>query len=295
VARFENDIRWLDLHAEDRIPRMLDRAETARRIGTDFYTAAYFEPRGAGMHPLNYCLGLAESLAKRGVPIYCDTPVAEWHVDGPRVVLYANGRRVTASQVIFAANAHSGMTAAGAQIKRRIVPMVSSVIVTEALPESLRVRLLPEGNLVTDAKRLTNYFRLLQDGRLFFGGRGGARSEANASVYSRLQQDMLAILPELRGIKAAYRWSGHVAVTRDGLPHIGSLNERTFYALGYNGRGVALSALMGKMLAQRVCGEAIALGPMTDEPFRPIPFHSLRVPGKQVAIAYYRVLDAMGL
>ena len=64
--------------------------------------------------------------------------------------------------------------------------------------------------------------------------------------------------------------------------------------MGYNGRGVALSALLGRMLANQACGQPEALGPITQGRFAPIPFYALRVPAKQVAIGYFRLLDMLG-
>jgi len=174
------------------------------------------------------------------------------------------------------------------------VPMVSSLIATEPLPAPLRGEILAAGHLVTDAKRLTNYYRLMADGRLVFGGRGGATGSESAAIYARLRRDMLRIFPQLANVRIDYRWSGRVAVTLDGLPHAGSVNDRVFYAMGYNGRGVALSALLGRMLANFACGQADTLGPITHGRFAPIPLHALRVPAKQVAIGYFKLLDMLG-
>ncbi len=294
AVRFEADVDWLAQHAQDRAPTMLDRAETARRIGTTFYSAGYFEPRGAGIQPLDYCLGLASALYSRGVRIYCDSPVADWTHDGSAVVLHAHGARVRARHLIIATNGYTDLTRAGATLERRVVPMVSSVIVTERLPEAVLAYVLPQGNLATDAKRLTNYFRVLPEGRLFFGGRGGASNRVTPGVYLRLARDLAAIFPKLDDVPVSFRWSGRVAVTLDGLPHLGAIGKSVSYALGYNGRGVALSALLGGMLARVACGDAVDLGPMNHGRFGSIPFHGLRVPAKQVAIAYYKLLDAIG-
>ncbi|MBI3055246.1 MAG: FAD-dependent oxidoreductase, partial [Betaproteobacteria bacterium] len=48
------------------------------------------------------------------------------------------------------------------------------------------------------------------------------------------------------------------------------------------------------VLAQYACGEPVAAGPLTKGRFEPIPFHFLRVPAKQAAITYFKLLDALG-
>lgn len=154
--------------------------------------------------------------------------------------------------------------------------------------------ILADGEAATDAKRLTNYCRVLRDGSFFFGGRGGASSRVSAHIYERLRRDMVAICPELAGVAVRHRWSGMVAATLDTLPHLGSLQQRVHYGMGYNGRGVALSALFGRHLADLAVGEVPRLGPMTNGRFQPIPLHSLRVPAKQIAITWKQVMDTLG-
>lgn len=295
VSRFEQDAHWLRQHAGDQAPSMLGRDAVARAVGTGFYTAGYLEPRAGAIHPLEYCNSLANSLVRRGVAMYGDTCVLDWTSDGTSVRLRTAHGAVKARSLVLATNAYSDLSAAGRRLARRVVPVASAVISTGVLPEALRAGILPGGQVATDAKRLTNYYRVLQDGSFFFGGRGGASSSASQRIYDRLRRDMVTIFPQLDGIPIAHQWFGMVAVTLDSLPHIGQLESNVHYALGYNGRGVALTALLGRHLAQRIAGGAAeGLGPIETGRFDNIPFHSLRVPAKQVAITYKQVVDALG-
>ncbi len=294
VARFEADARWLAEHADDQAPRLLDAGETAARLGTDFYRAAYLEPRGGGLHPLEYCQALAAELAVRGVHVHCATAVLSWRATQDEVVLQTPHARVKVRELIIATNAYSDLTASGSALKRRTVPVASALIATAPLPEPVRARLMPQGNLATDAKRLTNYYRLMPDGRFVFGGRGGASTRAGAGVYRRLARDMATIFPVLAEAPIEYRWYGLVAATLDFLPRIGRLQTRVAYAMGYNGRGVALAALLGGKLAALAMQQSVSLGPISEGAFAPIPFHALRVPAKQVAISWMQLRDKLG-
>jgi glycine/D-amino acid oxidase-like deaminating enzyme len=260
-------------------------------IGSDLYQDGYLEPRAAGIHPLQYCNALASSLAKQGAGIYCGTTVTSWRSNGGQVEIQTPGASVRARELIIATNGYSNLTPAGSQLEKRIVPIASAVITTEVLPPALRNALLAGGQLATDSKRLTNYYRILADGSFFFGGRGGAGSSASPAAYERLRQDMLSIFPMLQGIGIRHRWFGLVAVTLDSLPRIGKLAANVHYGLGYNGRGVGLAALMGKQLAAQVAGEQPSMGPISDGRFDPIPLHGLRRPAKQAAIWYHQLMD----
>jgi gamma-glutamylputrescine oxidase len=92
----------------------------------------------------------------------------------------------------------------------------------------------------------------------------------------------------------AYRWSGKVAVTMDDFPHVGRVSPRIAYAMGYGGRGVALSNLMGRLLVDMVRGVPLDVGPMGGDRFRPIPFHAFRLPGMRVIAGWYRLKDRRG-
>lgn len=293
IERFAMDVRWLEREAGDRATSMLGGQEIRRRTGTAFYRDGYFEPRGGSIHPLAYCRGLASVLTAKGVGIYCRTKVLRTREAANEIVLDCAGGRVKTRALVMATNGYTDLSEAGDALRRRVVPVVSSLIATEPLPKHILGGILPQRNPVTDAKRLTNYFRLVGESRLLFGGRGGATNRESPRIYRRLMRDMLMIFPQLQGVRCDYAWSGRVAVTLDSLPHLGRIGRNTFYAMGYNGRGVALGCYLGKMLARAVAGDLAELGPITSGPFGRIPFHSLRTPAKRAVIAYYGILDRL--
>jgi glycine/D-amino acid oxidase-like deaminating enzyme len=82
-----------------------------------------------------------------------------------------------------------------------------------------------------------------------------------------------------------------VALTTDHVPHLNELAPNLFAGLGYNGRGVAMSTMMGKLLAERVAGaRAEDLSLPTTTP-APIPFHGWRATGIALAIGWKRLQD----
>lgn len=292
-ARFEADVRWLEDRAGDSAPSVLSSAEAGRRLGTDYYAGAYFEPRGGGIHPLSYCQGMARALTAHGVPVFGDSPVLSWRRQGSELSVSTPRGQLRCRTLILATNAYSDLAGAGKKLKRRVIPVTSSIVATNPLPADVLKTILPGGELATDAKRLTNYYRRTPDGRLLFGGRGGAGASASRAVYDRLIRDAATIYPQLRGARADYRWSGKVAVTLDGLPRIGTLEPGVHYAMGYNGRGVAFATYLGRMLAEAVSGGQMKPAALASLAFPRIPFHSLRLPAKQAVILFYGILDRL--
>jgi glycine/D-amino acid oxidase-like deaminating enzyme len=286
------DVEWLAHEAGDAVPRLLSREETGAVIGSDMYHGACFDPRGACMNAYDYTRGLGEALTARGVPILVGADVKSIRADNSQWLLETDRGHVRARRVIFATNGYTRPLLPGDDLDKRIIPVASSVIATRPLSLTEKKTVLPCRLPVTDSRRLVSWYRLLPNDQLIFGGRGditGRRDDP--STYRGLERQLAQTFPQIAGIEITERWSGMVAVTLDDFPHIGSHDEGIFYAMGYGGRGVALSSLMGRLLAKWLCGEEIRPGPMASASFKPIPFHRWRVPEMQIMAAYYRLRD----
>jgi glycine/D-amino acid oxidase-like deaminating enzyme len=153
--------------------------------------------------------------------------------------------------------------------------------------------LMPGGQVCGDTKRMLRWFRVVGD-RLIFGGRGAFGKDDSQRAFDDLQHSMGVVFPVLRDFKVDYRWSGLVAMTLDYLPHAGQLDPQSFYAIGYNGGGVAMSTWMGRQLAAMTAGEKVHLGPLAGEGFNPIPLHAFRAPGVRLAAGWQQFLDVIG-
>ena len=297
LAALQADCDWAAAEANDRTARILDRREVTAEVGGGRHVGGWLDPRGAGIHPLNYSRGLAAALVKRGVPIFARTPVKRLIDNHERVLLETPTGIVKARQVVIATNAYTDMEPfAPNRLDRRIIPVTTSVIATAPLSDNVAATVLPGRRMVADTKHIMNWYRITDDRCLIFGGRGDitGRSEA-PSVYGMLERQIVETFPQVAGAAIAQRWSGKVAVTLDDFPHIGRLSPRVSYALGYGGRGVALSNVLGKFLAAIVRGEAMDAGTMSSNPFDPVPFHAFRIIGMQIVAAWYRHLDARAL
>jgi len=297
LAALQADLDWAAAEANDRTPRILSRREILSEVGGGRHVAGWLDPRGAGIHPLNYTRGFAAALVKRGVSIFSRSPVKRLIEDSEGVRLETPDGVVKARQVVIATNAYTDMEPfAPERLDRRIIPVTTSVIATAPLSNNVAATVLPGRRMVADTKHIMNWYRVTEEGSLIFGGRGDitGRNES-PSVYGMLERQIIETFPQVADTRIAYRWSGKVAVTLDDFPHIGRLSPRVSYALGYGGRGVALSNVLGKFLSRIVRGETIDAGPMSDNRFDPVPFHSFRIVGMQIVASWYRHLDAKAL
>jgi glycine/D-amino acid oxidase-like deaminating enzyme len=99
----------------------------------------------------------------------------------------------------------------------------------------------------------------------------------------------------LRDCRIEFRWSGLVAMTLDLLPHVGRLDDRQLYSMGYNGTGVAMASLMGKYLSKMARNEPVNAALVSNAPLQSFPFHGLQAPAVRAVAGWYQFLDAIGL
>jgi glycine/D-amino acid oxidase-like deaminating enzyme len=286
-------LEWLRTEVGDASSRLLTAGDVAEELGTSVYVGGSFNPAAGALHPLNYVRGLAEAAVRSGVGVYENSPVSRVASSPDGVVVETPGGTVRARQIIYATNGYSTATPATAALKTRVIPFRSAIIATAPLSDNLRRSVLPSGRVAADTKRLLRWYRIVDD-RMVFGGRGSFGRDERQSAYDGLRDNMESIFPQLAGQPIAYSWSGLVAMTLDYLPHVGQLDARSFYAMGYNGSGVAMSSLMGRYLAAITRGDSPNLGLISSRRFAPIPFYPLQAPAVRAASAWYQLLDALG-
>lgn len=295
LKMLQDDVRWLSAEGGDSVPRILGSDETRELTGTGCYVGGYLDTRAGGIHPLNYSRGLATGITGKGVPIFVSTPVNALREDAQGLVLETPRALVRAKQALVATNAYTDANPFGTNLGARVVPVSTSIVTTQPLPEDVLKRVSPQRHVISDTRHLLNYFRAAPGNRLLYGGRGSLTGKESPDVYRGLERKLAATFPALAGVPIDHRWTGKVAVTLDDFPHVGRLSARVAYAMGYGGRGVILTSLLGKMLAQLAKGETVDAGPMSAAPFPPIPLQALRIPAMKAVAGYYGLLDKLKL
>jgi glycine/D-amino acid oxidase-like deaminating enzyme len=273
-------------HAVSLVPE----ADQVSELGSNHYHGLLVDEESRALNPAKYVAGL-EAAAVRAGAVLADhaavTHVARasggWALDTARGPLGAG-------DVLFATNGYTDRVAPALQ--RRLVPIGSYIIVTAPLTDAVAARLLPRGRMAFDSRHFLHYFRLTSDNRLLFGGRAefsGPTLESARRAEAILRRAMTAVFPDLAGTPIDYAWSGHVAFTRDQMPHAGRMDE-AFYAGGYCGHGIAMATHLGAVIARRMAGEPIS-HPLFDDHFAPIPLYYGRPWFLPLVGMYYRWLD----
>jgi gamma-glutamylputrescine oxidase len=288
-----DEAEWMKREMGDAEVRILDAKGVRDETGSDVFVGGVLNPGSGGIHPLNYVRGLADGLSRRGVTIFQQTPALKLRREQDGVVAETPQGLVRAKQAIIATNSYSDLTDATARMMRTLIPFRSAIIATDALPRNLAGRLMPTGRTYTETKRMMRWFRMV-DNRVIFGGRGAFGKQDSETAFDALRKAMVGIFPDLADLPLAFKWSGLVGMTLDSVPHIGRLDDRTLFSMGYNGAGVAMSSLMGRYLAAFVRGETPEVGLLDACRLKPIPFYPLREPAVRMVAGWYQLLDAIG-
>ena len=238
----------------------LTSAEAAQRIRFTDVLSAFHTPHCARIQPAWLATGLADTVERLGVTIYERSLVSE----------IAPGRAVTARGTVRAPivlRCTEGFTARMSGLRRRWLPMNSSMIATEPLPPQLWDDIGWAGReTVGDSAHGFFYAQRTVDDRIAIGGRSvpyrfASRTDHDGQVPARtitaLTQVLHDILPQVREVPIAHGWCGVLAVPRDwdagvALDPASGLG----WAGGYVGHGVTATNLAGRTLADLVLRRA---------------------------------------
>jgi len=270
---------------------MVPRDEQRAELGSDGYHGGVVFPRHAAVDPGRYHRGLLSAALSAGAQVrgHCAATGIQRRPVGFDVETERG--RVRAGNVIVATNGYTtGLTP---WLQRRVIPIGSYIIATEALPKELMDRLAPKDRIASDTRKVVYYYRPSPDRtRVLFGGRVSANETDPQISGPRLFHDMCRIYPELRDYKITHSWMGTVAYTFDELAHTG-VHDGVHYALGYCGSGVSMASYLGMRIGQRVLGLKEGRTAFDDLPFPTRPLYTGTPWFLPPVVAWYRWLDRM--
>jgi glycine/D-amino acid oxidase-like deaminating enzyme len=275
----------------------LTGSEAAQRIRFDRVVSAYHTPHCARIQPARLARGLAEAVERLGVQIYEDTPVTR----------IEQGRATTAKGTVTAPivlRATEGFTPGLPGLRRRWLPMNSSMIATDPIPEALWQDIGWDGReTVGDTAHGFFYAQRTVDDRIAIGGRSvpyryASRTDDEGRVPARtirlLSEVLHDVLPQVRDVPIAHGWCGVLAVPRDWESTV-TLNRATGlgWAGGYVGHGVTATNLAGRTLAELVLEQQTSLTELPwvgheSRQWEPEPLRWLGVRGLYIA---YKLAD----
>ena len=250
------ELRREEIERRDRLGEatvMLESAALEREAPCRGFHGGMLTDNGASIHPARYLAGLARGALSAGAALHQRTRVTAIDGDGPASLVRTTRGDVRAGDVLVATNGYTDAAAPWA--RRRIIPIGSYIIATEPLGDVRAADVSPMRRMMSDTRNFLHYWRLSPDGRLVFGGRTSFAPVSVEAARDKLYAAMIAMYPQLAGVRVTHAWSGNVGFTFDQLPHLTRAGGIT-YAMGYCGSGVALASWMGTLAGEWIAGGA---------------------------------------
>lgn len=240
--------------------------------GSPAYSFALFHKAGGHVHPLSLTRGYARAAQALGARVFCGQAVESMErINGQWTVSTSQGS-VTARQVVLTTNAYTG-TKPLPGLDKTFFPLVSIAVATEPLNSQQKASVLPNEVTISDTRLAIYFSRYDRDGRLIFGCVGSS-DHIGKLASNRLLKGLHTVFPQLQYIALERTWGGRIAVTPEMMPHIHEPAPGLIAALGFSGRGIAMTSVMGRALTCKVLGEPDSSLPFPVQAVTGIPFHA---------------------
>ncbi|MGE0714157.1 MAG: NAD(P)/FAD-dependent oxidoreductase [Alphaproteobacteria bacterium] len=278
--------------------RLLDAGEVAARVRVAGAIGGLASPHAVRLQPAKLVHGIARLVEAQGTRIFEGTRALAM---APGAVATAGGT-IRAPRIIRATEAYSVRLPG---LARTIVPLRSSVVMTEALPDAAwRAIGWAGAEGIYGAEHASFFATRTADGRIMLAGRGipyrfgsGLDTDGRLDAFTISQQRrrLKRLFPAIDPV-LAHAWCGVFGATRDWSPAV-AFDPATGlgHAGGYAGQGVAASYVAGRTMADLVAGR--------DTPWTQLPWTNRRSPdwepepwrwlGTYAAYGLYRTADAV--
>lgn len=267
----------------------LSADEIRSETGMGIYSGGLIDRSGGTVHPLDYVKGLAASVTRHGGKVRENAPVDSVKRSPRGWKISVGQHEIAADSVLLATNAFTSGVAA--RMGRTGVPLRVYQVATKPVDAETVARIAPNRRPVGDTRSNLFTYRLDRDNRLISGGMAinpvGAFDRVSRAVVDR----MVAELGLPRHPDVEIVWTGVAMITPDFLPRLYHFGDGFFGGIGCNGRGIAMTAQLGHVLARLALGEAVDAMPIPVRPARALPFHRFTPLVASAALGQARLQD----
>lgn len=240
------DVRWLEGEA------------LYAKLGSRAYHGGIFVAKDHGIHPVKLVSGIADNLAQSGVRLLFGHEVRSIEQARSQVLVRTSRADVTASYAVLCTNAYTRTLepALGALVR----PVRGQALCLEGVDRSLDALLYTDDGF--------QYARPLPDGRVVAGGwrrafadeEVGLADECSDGVQDGIERWLRERWPQWRDARVTHRWSGAMGFSPDGIPLVGTLEDRprVAYAVGFTGHGMGFAFAAARAALRRVLQEGDA-------------------------------------
>ena len=261
---------WADEGADIEV---LSPSQTHEAVGSETYDFALHHAKGGFVQPMALTRGYAKTAQAAGARLYEQAPAQSVTKQGTKWRVTTPTGSITADTVVLTTNAYTDDLWPG--LRQTMLPMYSISLATAPLTPEQQATVLPGRKTISDTRLAIYYARYDADNRLIFGCVGSNDSARTLGGVGRLLNGLHTVFPQLKDIRIETTWAGRIGVTQDMMPKMVEPAPGVLAGVGFSGRGIAMTSVMGRSLSRKILG-----GHNDDLPFpvssiTPIPFHSV--------------------
>jgi gamma-glutamylputrescine oxidase len=243
--------KYVDMLAQDfgHKVELLDAHQTRELLKTERYFDSRFDPSAFHIHPLRYCLALAAAAERTGARLYERSRVMEVAGERGRYQVLTAAGKTTAKHVVFCQNSYDRHLSR--RLGRAVLPVATYIGVTEPLGKHAGTAIETHA-AIADTRRAGNYYRLVTDERIMWGGRISTRAAEPYQLAETMKRDMLSVYPQLGNPRMEFAWGGRMGYALHKMPIIGELEPGHWAASGFGGHGLNTTAMAGLLIARAI-------------------------------------------
>ncbi len=224
----------------------LDGSALREMVDSLKYKRGLLSPTAFHIHPLRYALLLARLARDCGAKIFEASPVLAVKKTGADFEIQCASGSIVAKDVVYCVSSLNRTLLP--LTSRAVLPIATYIAVTEPLAPSP----IKTSAALSDTRRAGNYFRMLPDGRLLWGGHITTSQREPADLAFRMQADIASVFPQTGKVRIDFHWSGLMGYALHKMPLIGSDGAGQWYATAFGGHGLNTTAMAGNIIARAI-------------------------------------------
>ena len=241
--------RLIPLEAE-----MLPRSRQQEEVASELYRGGTVFFRHGGLNPAKWVAGLLRAASKSGALVQGKTPVSMVERDTTGFRVKTGRGTVRAGAVLAATNGYTPRQLM--PLKRRILPIPSFIVATEALGQGRVAELFPNRRMIVESRDRHCYYRPSPDGEhVVFGARAAMFDAPEGLILKQMRALLRQIFPQLGEVGFTHSWRGFTGFSFNFLPNVGKI-DGIWHAMGYSGSGNAMAPYLGHKAALQMLGES---------------------------------------
>lgn len=213
------------------------------------YYDGYLKNNAFQVHSLNYTCHSAKTAEEGGARIFEKSPVINIQKHGDQWKVITEKGHVIADQIVMCCSAYIGNL--NFKLSNATLPVATYILLTEPLGGRLKTAIRGRHGL-SDNRFSSNYYRVVDDQRIFWGGRVSMFNPTGKQLENIMMNDMLHVYPQLKGVKAEVAWGGFMGYPVHKMPQIGQLEPGFWYAQGFGGHGMTSTVVGGEVVSAAI-------------------------------------------